>query len=90
MKDLLIEEQRINSEIRLLYQEDIATDGEYPATDVTIVEGIRTLSDDDMQWQFIKKRYVMLISIWYVWYPFGLSDRETGVFLVNIINLTII
>ena len=49
LKDLLIEEQRINSEIRLLYQEDIATDGEYPAADVTIVEDIRTLSDDDMQ-----------------------------------------
>ena len=38
LKDLLLEEQRVNSEIRLLYQEDPATDAEFRGTGVTDAE----------------------------------------------------
>ena len=38
LKDLLLEEQRINSEIRLLYQEDSAIDAEFRGTGVTLAE----------------------------------------------------
>ena len=47
MKDLLVEEQRVNSEIRLMYDDDgnitdlqfdTATDGEEQLNDITLVE----------------------------------------------------
>ena len=38
LKDLLLEEQRVNSEIGLLYQEDPTTDAEFRGTGVTDAE----------------------------------------------------